>query len=133
MTLPRLDFLLGEELAQIGDDVTGLLADPQLSVAVTYQDFQSTTVNPGLGTDVRTYTDSSIRAIRNAVPSREVQASGGLYQMGDLRFMVARSDLPITPNSEDRLVDGALTYNLVSWDTDPLAKLWRLVARLVAA
>lgn len=132
MTLPRMDFLSTEELAQINADVVDLLGDTQLSVAITFRDYQSRVFTPSTGVTVATYADYSIRAIRNAVPAREVQASLGLYQAGDLRFIISRALLPITPNKEDLIVDGASTYNLISWDSDPISQLWRIVARLVA-
>jgi len=132
VTLPRTDFLTPEELSQIGADVVDLFADSQLSVAITYRDFQSRTFTPGTGAATPTYTDYAIRAIRNMVPSREVQASQGLFQQGDLRFIIARQLLAVSPDKEDLIVDGSMTYNLVSWDTDPIAQLWRVVARLVA-
>lgn len=131
--LPRVDFLSGEELAQIADDILGVFADPQLTVSVTYRSFQSRTFTPSTGETTATYTDTVLRAFRQNVPTREIAASQGLYQQGDLRFMIARASLAQTPDKEDRLVDGANTYSLVSWDTDAISQLWRVVARLVAA
>lgn len=130
--LPRADFLMASELAQISDDVLGLFADSQLSMPITYRSFQSRTFTPSTGANVPTYTDYAIRAVRIVVPTREVQASQGLYQMGDLRFFIARSTLAATPDKEDVVIDGSNTYNLVSWDTDPLSQIWRVVARKVA-
>jgi hypothetical protein len=130
--LPRTDFLTAEEQAQIADDVLGLFADAHLSVPITYRSYQSRVFVPSTGVTTITYSDTSVRAVRLEVPTREVVASQGLFQQGDLRFVIARATLPTTPNKEDRLVDGAAVYSLVSWNTDALSQLWRVVARLVA-
>jgi hypothetical protein len=132
MTLPRTDFLSVEELAQIRQDVRDLFADSQIAVPITYRSFQSSTFTPGTGAYTKTFTDTALTAVRNMVPEREVAAGQGLFQAGDLRFIIARALLPTSPAKEDELVDGASTYNVVAWDTDPVGALWRVVARKVA-
>lgn len=133
MTLPRPDFLFPEELAQIGVDVAGLVADPQVRVLVTYRDFASRTFVPSTGTTTNVYSDyASVGAVRNAVPTGEVAAADGLYKSGDIRYTFSRADVPVEPDVEDRIVDGAATYGVVAWDTDPIQQLWRVVARLIA-
>lgn len=132
MTLPHTDFLFGSELAQIRQDVTDLFADSELAVSITYRSFQGSVFTPGTGAYTKTFTDTSLTAVRNMVPEREVVAGQGLFQAGDLRFIVARALLPASPAKEDELVDGSSTYNVISWDTDPLGALWRIVARKVA-
>lgn len=132
--LPRTDFLFPEEQAQIADDMVAFFADPQFAGPITYRDYQSQTFTPSVGTVVATYTDYSLNARFNQMPDRQVVASQGLYQAGDLIFMIARSLLPVIPDKEDRIVtlsDG-VTYGLVRWDSDPVFALWRIVARKVA-
>ena len=139
MILPKIDFLLPEERTLIGEDVTGVTSDPQLAILVTYKNFIDRIFVPATGIQTPNYTNTTLnsagaalRAIRNSLPTREVVASDGLYQMGDVRYTFARSDLPILPtlpNREDRIVDNGVTYEVVSWDTDPVEKLWRIVAR----
>lgn len=132
MTLPRIDFLSSEELSQIAADVSSLITDPELTKPVTYRNFQSTSFTPSTGMQTATYTDSSLRVIRNNVTTREVAASNGLYQMGDVLFTFDRATFSaITPNREDRIVDDNETWGVVSWTTDPIQRLWRVVARLM--
>jgi hypothetical protein len=132
MTLPRLDFLTPVELAQIAADVASLVTDPQLTKPVTYRNFQSITFTPSTGMQVPSFTDSSLRVIRNNVTTRDVAIANGLYQMGDVLFTFDRATFSaITPNREDLIVDEGETWKVVSWETDPIQKLWRIVARLM--
>lgn len=132
MTLPRLDFLTPVELAQIAADVASLITDPQLTKLVTYRNFVSTSFTPSTGVQTPTYTNSSLRVIRNNVTTRDVAISNGLYQMGDVRFTFDRATFAaITPNREDLIVDDNESWKVVSWETDPIQKLWRIVGRLV--
>ena len=132
MTLPKTDFLSGEELTQVGADIVDLLGDTQISAAITYRRFTGNAFTPATGANTPSYTDTSLRAIRNAIPAREVAASEGLYKMKDLRFIIARAELSGEPTKDDRIVDGSDTYDLVDWDSDPVGVLWRIVARKVA-
>lgn len=113
-------------------DVADLLGDTHLSVPVTYRAFGGTTFTPSTGAATRTFTNTTLRAIRNAIPTREVVASDGLYRQGDLRFILQRAALPTEPTKDDHLVDGAKTYDVIDWDSDPISVLWRIVAREVA-
>ncbi len=115
----------------IQQDAQGVTGDPQLGVLVTYQHYVSRTMDPARGTWTEVYTDTSLRAIRNNLSQAEIASSGGQYQSGDVRFLIAKALLPTAPGSEDRLVDsdGAI-YDLVRWDTDPVGAFWRLVMRV---
>ena len=124
-----VDFLLAAESLLIENDVAALMDDTQLSVAITYQAYAGVTHTVTTGAYTSTPTSSSIRAIRNVLESREVRASNGLYQLGDIRFMIARTDFTGTPTREDRIVQGSDTYELIDWETDPLSALWNIVAR----
>lgn len=127
-----LDFLMPSEVTLIASDLTSLFSDPQLSPTITYRSYVSRTFVPHTGAMTFTYTDYTLGAVRNEMPSREVAASQGLYRMGDLRFIINRSELSVQPNKDDQIVDGTRQYDLVSWDSDPIQGLWRIVARLVA-
>ena len=125
------DFLTGDERTAILDDVDELLDDTNLSVAITYRDFQSVTHTLTTGAYVTVYTDIALRALRSLLSAHEVAAGPGLYQMGDLAFLVAQAHLGVTPVREDRIVLGADTYELVTWTAGPIGATWRLVARRV--
>lgn len=117
----------------IAGDVVDLMGDPSLAVTITYKAFQSRTFTPETGASTVTYADTTLGAIRNEIPSKEVQAAAGLYQQGDLRFIIARAQLIPAPGREDLILDAGIVYNLVAWDSDPVSALWRIVARKVRA
>jgi len=123
------DFLTVEELASMHADVTDLTVDPQIAPPVTYRAFQSQTFTPSTGSYTPTYADTVVGAVRNHIPTKEVVASQGTYQQGDLEFIIHRAALATAPAKEDRIVDGTTTYGLISVDSDPIALLWRIVAR----
>jgi len=133
MNRDAMDYLTSEELVDIGADVADLLDDTQITVAITYRDFQSRVFTPGAGTAVATYTDTTTRAVRSKINAQEVQASQGLYQSTDVVFLLAQSDVPVTPHREDRLVIGSTTYEVLVWQGDALGATWRLVARQVSS
>jgi hypothetical protein len=125
------DFLSAAELASIQSDTDDLMSDVHVSVAITYRDFQGLVRDPKTGTSTTTYTDTNLRALRRTLSAREVQAGAGLFQVGDLHLRIAKTDLPITPLREDRIVVGSDTYEVVFWDTGTLGLTWLVVARRV--
>ena len=127
----NLEFVFPRELALMLNDVTTIFADTELAVSITYRSFTSRTFTPSTGAWTPTYTDTTIGAIRNELSLQEIAASDGLYQMGDLQFIIERATLA-TPSKEDRIVDGTEVFDLIKWESDPLNALWRIVARKVA-
>lgn len=127
-----LDFLTPGERSMILSDVTTLMGDVQLSRSVTYKAFQSQTFSPSTGTYTPNTTDTVMRMIRNELSGREVEASRGLFQQGDIRFLAERAAFPADPGKEDLIVDNGVTFNLIAWDSDPLSAFWRIIARQVA-
>src|SRR5574339_596696 len=106
----NVEFLFTAERALMTADAAGLMNDTDISLAMTYRDFQSKTFTPSTGQTTPTYTDSAVQGIQNAIPAREVEASNGLYQMGDIRLTFARSQLTIIPNKEDLIVLDGQSY-----------------------
>lgn len=133
MNRETLDFLSAEESTLISDDLADLMDDTTVSVAATYKDFVSRTFSPSAGTTTATYTDTALRGVRTTLGARELAAGNGLYQVGDVAFLLAQSDLAVTPHREDRMVVGALTYEVLTWQQDALGKTWRVVAREVVS
>lgn len=131
MNTPTTDFLTALEATDVTNDVADLMDDTHVSRAITYRDYQSATKTVSTGAYTTTYSDSSIRGIRTEVSAREVGAGEGLYQMGDLRYLLAQSDLSATPVREDRIVDGTTTYEVIAWSADPVNMTWVVVARRV--
>jgi hypothetical protein len=127
------DFLFPTEAAMIAADVVALAADPQGPGAdITYRRFLSRTFTPSTGSYSPTYADLATRAVRNVVSAQQIAAAQGLYREGDIRFLIPRANLAAEPNKEDVIVQGAASYSLVQWDSDPVSAFWRIVARLVA-
>ena len=131
MNTPTTDFLTARESTDITNDLADFMDDQQVSRAITYRDYQSVTRTVSTGAITPVYTDSSIRGVRTELNAQQVIAGGGLYQAGDFHYMIAQSDLSATPNREDRIVDGADTYEIVHWAADPLSMTWRVIARRV--
>lgn len=125
----NVEFLFTAERALMTADAAGLMNDTDIGLAMTYRDFQSKTFTPSTGQTTPTYTDIAVQGIQNAIPAREVEASNGLYQMGDIRLTFARSQLTITPNKEDLIVLDGQNYSVVNFDSDPANLLWRITAR----
>jgi hypothetical protein len=129
---PVPDFLTANERTLILSDVAALMGDTQISRPVTYRAFQSQSFTPSTGTYTPTYTDTAVRMVRNELSSQEVEASRGLYQQGDIRFLAERATFLADPGKEDVIVDNGATFNLIAWDSDPLSAFWRIIARQVA-
>jgi hypothetical protein len=127
-----MDFLSPYELAQMTSDAADLVGDAEVGLAATYRKFVSTVFTPSTGLSVPSYTDYAVDLIRNDLSAGEVRASNGLYQIGDVRFTIARALLTPVPGKEDLVVLGGDTYNVVHWSSDPIGLLWRLVGRLVS-
>lgn len=126
-----LDFLMPTELALILQDAAGITSDPQIAQPITYKSFQGRTFVPSTGLWTSTFTDYSIRAIRNTLSAAELAVAGGQYQGDDIRYLIAQVDIP-EPQDDDLLVsaDGS-RYRMVGWDTDPINAFWAIVVRLV--
>jgi len=128
---PVVDYLTTRESTDITNDVADLMDDTQVSRAITYRDYQSVSHTVSTGTYTPTYTDLSVRGVRTGLSAKEVAAGAGLYQMGDLRYFLAQSDLSATPTREDRIVDGSTTYEVIAWEADPISMTWTIIARRV--
>ena len=123
------DFLTPAEAALIRADAAALVADPQVRTLVTYRQFGTVVYNPSTGTETITTTDYVVGAIRSIITEREAALSQGRYQTGDIKYTFERASLPITPSDEDVIIEGASTYKVRDWSTDPLSVLWNIVAR----
>lgn len=134
MNRETLDFLTAGEKTDIVSDIGDYMDDTHVSTALTYKDFISKVRTPSTGAFTATYTSyAGLRGSRSDVSAREVQISGGLLQLGDVAFLIAQSDLAITPAREDQLAVGSETYEVIKWAGDPVGMLWRIVARKVKA
>lgn len=129
MSLPRVDFLFPSERLLILQDAADVTGDPSLGISVTYRHLTGRSFTPSTGAMTPTYTDTTLSAIRNVISAQQVAVSNGLYQMGDIRYLIERADLASDPGKEDQIVEGGVTYGIVSVDSDPVSAFWRVVAR----
>lgn len=128
-----MDFLSVGERAAILSDVAGIVDDTHISLAITYRDFQSVSRTPSTGANTPVFTDVTTRAIRSELTASQVRAGAGLYEIGDVEFFIAQSDLSgITPFRQDEVVCEGTTFKLMSWKGDALGAFWRIIGRRVA-
>jgi hypothetical protein len=125
----RIEFLYPAERAMMTADAAGLTQDADIALPITYTQLNGTTFTPSTGVEVDSTTVYSVTGLMSMIPVGEVKASQGLYQMGDVNLVIARSILPITPNKEDKLTFDGTDYSIVNFDSDPAKLLWRIVAR----
>lgn len=128
----NMDFLTDDERALMFADVADLTTDGQLGVTLLYRDVGAPTFNPATGAHTANDVEYGAQAIRNEITAKEADVSGGQYQTGDVRYLVARATLPITPAREDRIVEGGDTHEIIDWRSDPVGLTWRIIARKVA-
>ena len=131
MNTSALNFLTSDESDAIVGDVAALMDDTDVSRAITYRDFVSMTRTPSTGASTPSYTNYTIRGVRTDLSAREVAAGAGLYQIGDIEYIFAQSDLPIVPHREDRIFDDPYTYEVIHWASDPLSVKHHIIARRV--
>ncbi|MEL6344726.1 MAG: hypothetical protein AAFV53_16535 [Myxococcota bacterium] len=115
--------------ASILASVRGCLTDP--NVARTIQVSTPTTVTRVSGTltqDIAYQTDQ-LSAVLEPLSLREVETSGGRYQMDDLVVRVLDDDLSTPPTTDSTLTIDGETYAVVMPQLDPLSIHWRLIAR----
>lgn len=112
------DFLTAEEKTLIVADFGDLINDPEVGVDITYEVFVSKgAFNPSTGQVTLTFTSFPLRAFRSALRDREIAESGGLYQSGDVRYLIRRSDV-VAPKKDDRIIDGIKTRYVIEVGTD---------------
>lgn len=125
-----IDFVLPDEVTLMQQDAAGVTADPQLGLTITYRSYTGRTFVPSTGAWTPNYTDQALRAIRNNLKASEIAASGGVYQEGDVRYLIAKAIA--TPGTDDKVEDSdGVLFDMVQWDTDPANLFWRLVMRRV--
>lgn len=118
MTSPTPDLLTADELTNIKADLSAIIDDVQLSVALTYKAFSSQTRTLGTGVLAITTTNTTLRAIKRTFSVREVASSGGLIQLGDLEYVIDAADLGAEPKTSDQVTEGSTTVNVMRWRKD---------------
>ncbi|MEL6347727.1 MAG: hypothetical protein AAFV53_31770 [Myxococcota bacterium] len=115
--------------ASIVASVRSRLNDP--NIARTIQVSTPTTVTRVSGTLTQdlTYQTDQLSAVFEPLSLREVETSGGRYQMGDQVVRVLADDLSTPPTTDSTLIIDGETYAVVMPQLDPLSIHWRLIAR----
>lgn len=127
-----IDYLTPQEDALLNSDFAALVDDTDISLAVVYRRFGSTTFVPSTGEHLPHETSYSVRAVRTELKHQELFAAQGLYQQGDIAFLFSRRDISFTPTREDYLLIGTEKWEIVNFNGDPVNVFWRIVARKVA-
>lgn len=118
MTSPTPDLLTADELTNVKADLSAIIDDAQLSVALTYKAFSSQTRTLGTGALTITTTNTSLRAIKRIFSVREIAASGGLIQEGDIEYLIDAADLSAEPKTNDQITEGSTTLSVIRWRKD---------------
>ena len=102
------------------DDFAALIGDTEVSVELTYQAFSTQgTYSPTTAKRTSTFTNKVIRAFRAPLGIREINQSGGQYQMGDVRYLIAVADVE-KPQKNDQIREGTETREVVSSLSDAI-------------
>ena len=97
-----IDFVLPDEVTMMRQDAAGVTADPQLGLTITYRSYTGRTFTPSTGSWTPIYADQVLRAIRNNLKASEIAASGGVYQEGDVRYLITKATLVAVPGKIGR-------------------------------
>ncbi len=129
MNRPAPDFLTTEENSAINNDINNMVDDSTIGASITYKAFLSRAYTPETGTDVVTYTNTTLNAITGNISTKEIEQSGGQMQRGDKWFWFPLVDMSSTLTKEDVIVSGSVTYQVIEWKEDTLGKMYRVVVR----
>lgn len=117
------------------DNIASDLAIPlsDLPASITYRSrTEEPTFDPETGKVVEAFTDFAIQAVRGMYSAREVGASGGSLEVGDVYFHIRVSDLTaVAPKKTDEVVDGSETFNVIAWELDDAEVLYKVSARKI--
>ncbi len=84
---------------------------------------------PATGVRNPTSTPHNLTGLREELNLKEIGESHGRYEFGDKRFIVRAVDVGYTVTDRDWIVDGVVTFRLVSSELDPTRRVWFLIGR----
>lgn len=97
-------------------------------VAGTYHAISAGTYDPELGTDTRTDTETSVRALFGLFEQKE--NDGQNIQFGDKKILIKVTELAAQPNKDDYLVDSTgARWDLFLINAEPTGAVWILRGR----
>jgi len=119
------DILSADALATARSEIASLLTGG-LAVDATYSRFTAGAFSPSTGAKGGSYADTAVRV----VAASDARAEGGTDASREtFVWLLATDQVAFAPGTEDRLVVGAVTYDVVSAEQDTLGSHWALVTR----
>lgn len=131
MQTPRVNALDAFEKTELLSTLRDVVDDPEVRAQIDYVSMTGqATVDLEAGTQTRAEaTDSDVNAIRGFVGTDQVDRSGGRLEIGDRIYLIDQADLTNEPTTNDRIVDGSVTLEVVAWRSDPLELAYLITAR----
>ncbi len=105
-----------------------------LPVSITYRSKNAGTsgVNATTGVVTRNFDDTVVTdAYVREYSLRDVVASGGALETGDMRFAIKDADLSTDPKSTDQVVYDGTTFRVFKWSLEEDRNVWIVSGRKV--
>jgi len=133
-----VSILTQSEIDSIRLDIQDIIGDDVISTTITYKMSGATvsTWNPTTGIIPDMYTISSVASFKGSYLLDEIDKSGGLIEMGDVKFILDTSSVSGTLSVDDMIVESnsiyqsATTYQIKSINRDPLNICYFLQGRV---
>lgn len=116
-------------LASIRADVLALSQDATTATDVEISTPSGTAFDPRTGISAPIATQDTTTGWLSDLTLREVEQSGGAYQVGDRRLVVPPDDLSADPVVGSYFRAGSIRYAVLSVIADPVSASWTLVGR----
>ncbi len=122
-----MTILTASELVDLASDIREVLEDVELSTTISYR-LAGTTVSTWDATDgviPDMYATSFVSAFRGSYNIKDVEASRGLIEMDDIKFIFMSSDVSGILSVDDMIFEqstiyqSATTYQIKGTKTDP--------------
>lgn len=120
-------------LASIRADVLALTQDPTTAVTAIIETPGAASFDPRTGLSAPALTQDTTTGWLSDLTLREVEESGGKYQVGDRRLLVPPDDLTTDPVVGSTFRIASTRYAVLSAVTDPLSAMWTLIGRRTTA
>ncbi len=132
-----MTILTASELIDLASDIREVLEDVELSTTISYR-LAGTTVSTWDATDgviPDMYATSSVSAFRGSYNIKDVEASRGMIEANDVKFIFMSSDVSSVLSVEDMIfesatsVQSATTYQVRGTKTDPYKLVYFIQCR----
>lgn len=125
------DFLSATDLETVRSADELLLSNPQLRKAITYRRHTGSSYDPETGEENPSEKTTELDVLAGRVRAREVRRSGGLFEVGDHKFLIRKGELKGRPPTKDDEIDlsNGTRLEVVFWQEDPMDSLYLVAAR----